>query len=151
MTRRTIWYATNRRHEGRRWEPSSYGPDFSSDGLENLRFGAVSVSANEAEIKKHFARKTGTDGDGNGTALSDYFSELAGSAKIRAYRESLDPSKPEGAQSEKAYGSRRAFAELQEAMLCGVDTVVFIHGYNVSWNEAVGSALALQELSLIHI
>jgi hypothetical protein len=38
------------------------------------------------------------------------------------------------------------FAELQRAMMRGADVLVYIHGFNVAWNEAVGSALALQEI-----
>ena len=46
MTKLTLYYATNRKHEGKdRWHPESYGTKFSDDGMENLRFGAVSVEA----------------------------------------------------------------------------------------------------------
>ncbi len=38
------------------------------------------------------------------------------------------------------------FRELREAMAQGRDVLVFVHGYNVSWKEAVGSAMALQEM-----
>lgn len=46
MANLDLYFATNRRHKGRdRWNPSSYGTDFSSDGMENLRLGKVTISA----------------------------------------------------------------------------------------------------------
>src|SRR5262249_43745772 len=44
----------------------------------------------------------------------------------------------------KKLGSAAMFADLQQDMLAGADTAVFLHGYNVSWTAAVGTALALQ-------
>ena len=45
MTTLTLFYATNRNHKGNRWNPKSYDSKFSSDGMENLRFGVVKVEA----------------------------------------------------------------------------------------------------------
>ena len=46
MATLTLYYATNRNYEGEdRWHPDSYGTKFSDDGMENLRFGFVSVDA----------------------------------------------------------------------------------------------------------
>jgi hypothetical protein len=46
-----IFYATNRAHEGpRQFQPTSYGALFSNDGMENLRFGRVSFSADDAKV-----------------------------------------------------------------------------------------------------
>lgn len=45
----------------------------------------------------------------------------------------------------QVYGSRKVFAELKAAMTAGSDTLVFIHGYNVSFREALGSGFALRE------
>jgi esterase/lipase superfamily enzyme len=41
-------------------------------------------------------------------------------------------------------GSREIFAELMRSMQQGVDTLVFVHGYNVSFEEALTSAAAIQ-------
>ncbi|MBL7995151.1 hypothetical protein JNM05_07235, partial [bacterium] len=49
MSERILYYATNRKHEGNRWKPTGYGTKFSDDGLENLRFGKVTVNADEAK------------------------------------------------------------------------------------------------------
>jgi esterase/lipase superfamily enzyme len=47
-------------------------------------------------------------------------------------------------QSKQHFGSRRSFDELRCAMRGGCDVLVFVHGFNVSWWEAVASAAALQ-------
>ena len=167
MSKLKLFYATNRGHiTGRnhdRWNPVGYGKKFSSDGMENLRFGKVSLQADDSKIDAFLADDSGF-GVGNGTELSDYLSDLASQNRkidIRAYREKLDPKLSDANQAERAlYGSRAMFAELQKAMAATpkaqpdangrpiprADVLVFIHGYNVAWNEAVGSALALQEM-----
>ena len=43
------------------------------------------------------------------------------------------------------------FEDLRADMQCGRDMLVLIHGYNVSWEEAVGSAAALEATCLQHI
>jgi len=43
-------------------------------------------------------------------------------------------------------GSAQAFADLQALMRERTDVLVYIHGFNVSWAAAVGSALTLQEM-----
>ena len=46
MSKLQLFYATNRGHEGKnRWKPEAYGTKFSSDGMENLRFGSLTVDA----------------------------------------------------------------------------------------------------------
>ena len=58
MATLTLYYATNRKHVGTdRWHPTSYGSKFSDDGMENLRFGALSLQADEAKISKFVAKK----------------------------------------------------------------------------------------------
>ncbi len=145
-----VYYATNRRHIGRdRWKPSSYGTDFSSDGMENLRFGKVTVSADAQRISRFLKKDVGF-GSGDGEGLGGYLSKQAKSSrstKIRAFPEKLDPSfsdvnQPAGA----TYGSESTFADLQQIMRKSSDVLIYIHGFNVAWNEAVGSALALQEM-----
>src|SRR5690606_14019118 len=68
-----------------------------------------------------------------------------GASRIEASRESLDADKPDSVQAAKAFGSKAMFDELQEEMRACSDILVYIHGFNVSWNDAVASALALQE------
>jgi esterase/lipase superfamily enzyme len=148
-----LYYATNRGHEAGRgythWNPSGYGKKFSSDGMENLRFGKVTVDADEAKLAECLRANVGF-GIGDGNQLSGYLSKLADTPKrnkITAYKEKLDRLASDINQSTNAnYGSEAMFAELQRAMMRGADVLVYIHGFNVAWNEAVGSALALQEM-----
>jgi len=48
-----LFYATNRNHEGGdQWRPTGYGKKFSDSGIENLRFGKLTVEASENEISE---------------------------------------------------------------------------------------------------
>ncbi len=49
----SLFYATNRRHEGKdRFRPEGYGAKFSDDGSENLRFGKLTLQADERKINE---------------------------------------------------------------------------------------------------
>ena len=65
--------------------------------------------------------------------------------QIEAFEEVLDAAIPDTQQQPKL-GSARTFDELQKKMRASRDLLIFIHGFNVSWRDAVGSALALQEM-----
>ncbi|RMF80391.1 MAG: alpha/beta hydrolase, partial [Nitrospirae bacterium] len=150
MARLTLYYATNRRHRGRdRWHPTGYGTDFSRDGLENLRFGVVHLEADRGRIRRELERPA-AGGRGDGEGLAAYLSRRAASrrhTRIHAFEERLDPAASDVNQPPEArWGSQALFAELRRQMLRQTDVVVYIHGFNVAWNEAVGSALALQEM-----
>lgn len=141
-----LYYATNRKHEGTgRWEPTGYGTRFSDDGAENLRFGRVELDVDEALLKKHLSARLKGMGVGNGTALGDALKPLIPQARIKAYPEEIDGSKPESLQPGAKFGSRAMFADLKEAMMKSSDVLIYIHGFNVSWSDAVASAMALQE------
>jgi esterase/lipase superfamily enzyme len=144
-----IYYATNRKHSGsNRWQPTKYGTDFSSDGRENLRLGKVTVTGDAKKMNKHLDKEVGY-GVGDGGGLAGYFTKLMGSSrtrKIEAFPENINREKSESNQDSKAFGSVGLFNELQNVMRASSDVLVYIHGYNVDWKEAVGSALALQEL-----
>ena len=144
-----IYYATNRKHTGSdRWHPTKYGTDFSSDGRENLRLGKVTVKADSKKVKGFLAKKVGY-GVGDGGGLATYFSKLMRSSKTRAieaFVENLDTEKSEMHQDRKAFGSMRLFDEMQSIMRGSSDVLIYVHGFNVDWNDAVGSAVALQEM-----
>jgi esterase/lipase superfamily enzyme len=143
----TVYYATNRAHEGpERFRPDRYGSRFSSDGMENLRFGRVTFSANSAHVQALLARDRPHTGPGDGEALQDYFSSCVEKTQcIEAYQESIpDTNLSEVGQKKVLLGSKAMFADLQDDMQQGRDIMVLIHGYNVSWEEAVGSAAALE-------
>jgi esterase/lipase superfamily enzyme len=137
----TLYYATNRAHEGtNRWKPDRYGTKFSDDGAENLRFGKVTVEADEAQINKCLsAASAGTNGDGE--KLGAYLARQAKANRITAFREVLTEKTGE---KDAKLGSAALFAEVKAIMDQATDVLVYIHGFNVSWEDAVGSALALQ-------
>lgn len=140
-----LYYATNRNHEGNtRFQPKRYGSKFSADGMENLRFGKVKVSANDAQVRK-FLNQSMTDlGDGNGEELGSYLAKCAKSSVIDAYPEQLSRELHENGQTDIKLGSQAMFDDLQNVMRASSDVLIYIHGFNVSWEAAVGSALALQ-------
>jgi len=136
----TIYYATNRKHKGpKRWEPTGYANDFSSDGRHNLRFGEIAVQADPATVASYLNHPVGgTEGDGEG--LSNYLSKAASKGKIKAYEDLTSTSDT----SVDQLASTRTFRGLRNLMAHQRDVVVYIHGFNVSWNQAVGAALALE-------
>ncbi|MSP40689.1 MAG: alpha/beta hydrolase [Deltaproteobacteria bacterium] len=145
MANYKLYYATNRNHIGNdRWQPEGYGAKFSDDGIENLRFGVGTLSADADQVQKHLDADKQDGGIGDGEALGDYLTKCAENAKIAAYPESLAKDIPESAQPNAKLGSKAMFAEVQGDMLGSTDILIYIHGFNVSWRSAVGSALALQ-------
>lgn len=142
-----LFYATNRNHLGKdRWRPDGYGKKFSDDGVENLRFGRVTVEADASKIAKYLEADLGPMGQGDGESLIEYLAKCADSADIIAYREKINRSIAEDQQQSVKLGSQAAFSELQTVMRKNSDVLLFIHGYNVSWTEAVGTALSLQTM-----
>lgn len=144
MTEYTLYYATNRKHKGSRWQPDAYGKKFSDDGMENLRFGVVTVTADEKTVSKHLNTPLKDSGIGDGEKLAEYLAGCAEQGKIVAYPETLKAEIAEAAQTNTQLGSQAMFADLLQAMQNSTDVLVYIHGFNVSWAQAVGSALSLQ-------
>lgn len=145
MTEHGLYFATNRRHEGDdRLHPKRYGRSFSTDGMENLRFGWLQVEVPQADIDRCLEADTGF-GRGNGEQLSAVFARAAGKARIDAYEEVIDPNRADTSQPAKL-GSKAMFKDLRREMLRRQDVVVYVHGFNVTWENAVGSALALQTM-----
>lgn len=146
MTTLKLFYATNRNHIGNRWSPESYGKKFSADGMENLRFGVVTLEVQDEELAEFLSADMKDCGVGNGEDLSNYLSKRAKSATIRAYEESIDKDRAEAAQKNIKLGSKAMFADVQADMEAFSDVLVYIHGFNVSWFDAVGAALSLQTM-----
>jgi esterase/lipase superfamily enzyme len=141
MKKLSLYYTTNRGHLGNRWSPDGYGTKFSDDGAENLRFGKLKVEADEKQLTKHLGKTVaGAKGDGEG--LSGYLGKQVKKAKIRAFRENAKNGDP----ADAVYGSKAMFNELQGIMKKATNVVIYIHGFNVDWKDAVASALALQEM-----
>ncbi|NJL17656.1 MAG: alpha/beta hydrolase [Nitrospira sp.] len=147
MTERRLFYATNRNHLGNdRWHPDGYGKKFSDDGVENLRFGRLTVEVDDSKLAKHLETDRGSMGQGDGEGLIKYLAKCADSADIVAYREKINRSIAEDQQENIKLGSQGAFSDLQTIMRKNTDVLLYIHGFNVSWADAVGSALSLQEM-----
>lgn len=147
MTERRLFYATNRNHLGNdRWHPDGYGKKFSDDGVENLRFGRLTLEVDESKLAKHLEADRGSMGQGDGEGLIKYLAKCTDSADIIAYREKINRSIAEDQQDNIKLGSQGAFSDLQAIMRENTDVLLYIHGFNVSWADAVGSALSLQEM-----
>jgi len=145
MANLKLFYATNRHHLGDDdLHPTGYGTKFSDDGMENLRFGSLTVKATDAQINKCLKADVGPAGKGDGIKLSGYLSSCAESASITAYPESISKDIAEAAQKDAKLGSLAMFEDLMTVMSACSDVLIYIHGFNVKWSEAVGGALALQ-------
>lgn len=146
MKKLSLFYATNRNHLGDSKQPKGYGPSFSADGMENLRFGKLTLPVNETEMEHRF-RMSGAYGEGNGLELADYLAKQLPQMVITPYPETIpDRNVAEVHQNGTVLGSKAMFAEIKEAMERKTDILLYIHGFNVSWEEAVCSALAQQEM-----
>ena len=144
LDRIQIYYATNRRHRGLdRWQPTGYGIEPSKDGTENLRFGMVTLHCDGGKVAECLEADCGF-GTGDGVRLARYFFEQRRSATIEAFREDLRKEQNESTQPRQNLGSTRAFSELRDKMVAGDHVLIFVHGYNVTWWEAVASAASLQ-------
>ncbi|MBI5919664.1 MAG: alpha/beta hydrolase [Nitrosomonadales bacterium] len=149
MTEYTLYYATNRNHicddaHPDRFHPKAYGTKFSEDHPENLRFGIIKMTADESEIAKHLSADMQNCGRGDGAALGNYLAKCAVDAQICAYPETLTSDIADTMQLKAKFGSQAMFADLKADMDNNSDVLIYIHGFNVSWFDAVGSALALQ-------
>lgn len=138
-----LFFATNRNHIGEnRWKPKRYGKNFSQDGHFNLRFGELSVTYDRKEVKDLLHKAFPFNQFGDGEKLADYFSKQAKKARIKAYEDLTNTAKKK--IEFRSNSSTKWFLDLKKKMELSKDVLIFIHGYNVSWEEAVGSALSLQ-------
>ncbi len=144
MTELTLLYATNRRHRGKRWQPRGYGTAFSDDGAENLRFGRAELTYDQDKVRRYLRRDRGAIGTGDGPALARHLGKRARQAKLTAFVETIERDVPDHEQPEARRGSSEFFGTLKQWMDAGDDVLVFIHGYNVDWNDALSGAAALQ-------
>ncbi|MYF71275.1 MAG: alpha/beta hydrolase [Proteobacteria bacterium] len=114
----TVYFGTNRRPNRKR-KPDDFGSNFSDDGLANLRFGVAEVS---------------------GDRLENYQLEIA----PERLRSDWERKIKDGPGS--VLGSETVFRRVRQEMIDhSCDTVVFIHGYNVSFHQALTSAARLKQ------
>jgi len=143
MKKAKLYFATNRKHKGKdRWKPTGYGIDFSNDGRENLRFGELTVEYDEQEVEKHLTEEFAPTRIGDGEKLTSYLAGASKKANIIAYKD--DTAKANAVIDFAKNSSTRMFRNIKEKMMKGCDVLLFIHGYNVSWDDAVATALSLQ-------
>lgn len=141
MEKVKLFFATNRKHKGKnRWAPQTYGTIFSSDGRENLRFGELELSFDKPTVDKYLSKKFKGNRIGDGENLSGYFSNRSKEATITAYKDDTAEEKI----SHENNSSTFLFRNLKDVMMKNADALIYIHGFNVSWDEAVGGALSLQ-------
>ena len=143
----SLYYATNRKHLGPDGsKPTGYGSEFSTHGLENLRFGYLELDVDETVISSNLAMETGF-GRGSGNKLAEALTPLIvqGGARIETFPEAIVADQPDAVQPSSSFGSQAMFEELKTVMMACSDVVIYIHGFNVSWSDAVASSLALQE------
>ncbi|HUV21434.1 MAG TPA: alpha/beta hydrolase, partial [Gammaproteobacteria bacterium] len=113
-----VYFGTNRK-PNRKNRPDDFATGFSEDGLANLRFGMAEVSGDDYEK----------------------FDLYLAPEKLKVDYER----KIKGA-SGSVLGSQNVFNRVRDKMLhYQRDTVVFVHGYNVSFAEALASAARLKQ------
>jgi esterase/lipase superfamily enzyme len=120
----TIHFATNRNLLPGR---AGFGHSFNTTHPHELRFGEVSVPFT-------------FDREANGTDQADALAARLdkGAGKVTVYPENLDVRPP-------VRGSARLFEQLKASMDAGADTLVYVHGFNVTFAAAIAYGLVLQE------
>jgi len=112
-----IYFVTNRK-PNKKLNPTNFGKDFSEDGVANLRYGYADVS---------------------GTKLNKYKLHVADEQLV------LDD-KRERVDASSVLGSKVIMERVRDEMAGNQrDTLVYIHGYNVTFKEALtaGARLAV--------
>lgn len=110
-----IYFVTNRK-PNRKTNPDDFGKDFSDDGVANLRYGYAEVS---------------------GRKFDEY--------KLAVAKERLNFDKGrQQTKSSSVFGSAEVMARVRAEMIDNKrDTLVYIHGYNVTFKEALTAAAQL--------
>ena len=118
-----VYFGTNRKADRKR-SPRDFGHAFSEDGLANLRFGMAEVGGEDP----------------------DEFELYVAPEKLRdpeRLREDKERRFIDGGGA--VLGSENIFRRVREKMIRHArDTLVFIHGYNVTFREALTSAARLK-------
>ena len=108
-----IFFGTNRNGVPA-GKPKRFGKHFSTAGLTNLRFGKATVNDKAIEVRS-------------------YFEQLKRAGRIQ---------RTDDAKSQ--FGSNKLFEELRSRMSQEkTDAILFIHGYNVTFREAIETCVKL--------
>ena len=112
-----VYFATNR-NPNRQQKPDDFGANFSGAGLASLRFGQAEVSGDE---------------------LDTYVVQVARERLVK------DAERKQKDGTGSTLGSQSVFEHARRKMASTArDTVIFIHGYNVSFKEALTAASRLK-------
>lgn len=115
-----VYFATNRNYQPENSQ-LVFGGGINIDGIAGLRFGHVDFGENVDKLLR--------------------------GAKVEVYEDiNVDPNEPPPAEPDLKRGGGRLLEGVRKAMCEGQDTLVFIHGFNVSFNDAMeaGARLARQ-------
>ncbi len=119
----TLSFATNRDPSTKSGRIVGFGERFHPT-LDELRFGRAFLSFTAADAKRFTSAEAVRD-----------FAASHPAAKIEVYGESIE---------NDVRGSEALFAKLREQMEGARDSLVFLHGYNVSFHEALATGYGLQ-------
>jgi esterase/lipase superfamily enzyme len=112
-----VYFGTNRK-PNRKQAPDDFGSGFSEDGLANLRFGMAEVTGDEFD------------------SFSLY---------LAPERLSVDRERKIKGGAGSVLGSQNVFKRVRDKMILhSRDTVIFVHGYNVTFGAALASAAQLK-------
>ncbi|MBF0423580.1 MAG: alpha/beta hydrolase [Magnetococcales bacterium] len=147
-TNLTLYFVTNR-NPIPAGSPSvrEYGKSFHQDGAKNLEFGKVILRTDQGRIEEFLNSSLGNEaGSGNGVNLSNYLeNEIRDNGLgIELYSSDLNKETFEELQPTAQLAASKMFRELKQVMETSSDVVVYIHGYAVTWQSAVASAMALE-------
>lgn len=110
----TIYFATNRNPYNKA-KPTNFGKGFHKDALANLRFGKAEVTGKKIKI----------------------------TVAEEVLKKDADRKQKDGKGSK--LGSQAVFTDVRSSMAKNSrDTIIFIHGYNVSFKEAIEAAAGIQ-------
>ena len=138
-----LYFATNRNFS-KRGDSYKFGNRISDEGWHNLRFGEITVELDDQKVQAKLSEAI-DNGIGNGVSLSKYLKKPVKRGQVILYDDpSASEKNPEAMPDYEALSSTKLFRALKEEMDNATDVVIFIHGYNVDWEEAASSALALQ-------
>lgn len=143
-SRRVLHFVTNRRPKKRGRKITGFGGDFGDGGAEDIRFGKLTVEVTASTLKALDVAETEDD---TTDATADVFESAVRGGSIQLFRESiLKSARTEFDDGAKVvYGSTALFEALRKVMARGQDVLIYVHGYNTTFEAAAKSALVIQE------
>ena len=113
-----VYFGTNRKPNQQN-APDDFSPEFSADGLANLRFGMAEVTGDDLDEYELFLASERLPVDEGNTASGGQAPVLRSENVFQRVRQ-------------KIIGHTR-------------DTIIFVHGFNVPFKEALTSAATIKQ------